>query len=71
MTDIKNGELNFASCFEEVILNAVSEYKYPVAFNFPTGHENPNLAWIQGGTASLKVKATEASLKFLSVKSNI
>jgi muramoyltetrapeptide carboxypeptidase len=71
MTDIKNGELNFASCFEEVILNAVSEYTYPVAFNFPTGHENPNLAWIQGGTASLKVAATEASLKFLFVKSSI
>lgn len=65
MTDIKNGELNFASRFEDVISEAVSEYKYPVAFNFPTGHENPNLAWVQGGTASLRVTKTESSLRFV------
>lgn len=64
MTDIKNGELNFASRFEEVILDAVSAYHYPVGFNFPTGHENPNLAWVQGGEATLTVNKTNASLRF-------
>lgn len=70
MTDIKNGELTFASSVEEIILNAASDYKYPVAFNFPTGHENPNLAWIQGGTATLNVSKDGSSLKFLPLKSS-
>lgn len=68
MTDIKNGELNFASRFEDVILEAVSEYNYPVAFNFPTGHENPNLAWVQGGEAILSVTKTDASLRFTGIQ---
>jgi muramoyltetrapeptide carboxypeptidase len=71
MTDIKNGELTFASRFEDVILDAVSDYSYPVAFSFPTGHENPNFAWIQGGSASLRVTTEGTSLKFNSIKSSI
>ena len=70
MTDIKNGELIFANRFEEVILNAVSEFDFPVGFNFPTGHENPNLAWIQGGTAVLQVSKSGSTLKFASIRSN-
>lgn len=70
MTDIKNGELTFANRFEEVVLNAVSEYGFPVGFNFPTGHENPNIAWVQGGTASFEVNRSGASLTFASFRSN-
>jgi muramoyltetrapeptide carboxypeptidase len=70
MTDIKNGELTFAGSVEEIILNAVSDYNYPVAFKFPTGHENPNLAWPQGGTATLSVSNNGALLKFLPLRSN-
>jgi muramoyltetrapeptide carboxypeptidase len=71
MTDIKNGELTFANSVEEIILNAVCDYRYPVAFNFPTGHENPNLAWPQGGAATLRVSAEGASLKFFPIRSGI
>lgn len=71
MTDVKNGELTFATRVEEVILNAVSDYNFPVAFNFPTGHENPNLAWVQGGHAILTVAQTSSHLKFSPVKSSI
>ena len=70
MTDIKNGELIFAKRFEDLISDAVSKYDFPVAFNFPTGHENPNLAWIQGGTASLSVNQSGSTLKFAPVRSN-
>lgn len=68
MTDLKNGELTFASSVEEIISGAVAEYNYPVAFNFPTGHENPNLAWVQGGTAALQVTGGGSSLKFRAVR---
>jgi muramoyltetrapeptide carboxypeptidase len=70
MTDIKNGELTFATSFEAVILDAVAEYNYPVGFKFPTGHENPNLAWIQGGTAQLSVTRESGILKFAPIKAN-
>ena len=71
MTDIKNGELTFANRFEDVVLDAVSEYDFPVAFNFPTGHENPNLAWVQGGRGSFEVNKSGASLTFASSRSSI
>ncbi|HEY0739829.1 MAG TPA: LD-carboxypeptidase [Chryseosolibacter sp.] len=69
MTDVKNGELTFASRVEEVVLNAVAEYHFPVAFNFPTGHENPNLAWVQGGHATLSVSADSSELRFSPTRS--
>lgn len=70
MTEIKNGELTFSNSIEELILDSVKEYNFPVAFNFPTGHENPNLAWIHGGKAKLTV-TDSASLIFDAVTQNI
>jgi muramoyltetrapeptide carboxypeptidase len=55
MTDIKESELPFGESVEKIILNAVEEYDYPVAFRFPFGHENPNIAWRHGEIAKLKV----------------
>jgi muramoyltetrapeptide carboxypeptidase len=64
MSDIKDSALSFGEKIEEIILNAISEKNIPVAFNFPTGHENPNLAWIQGGYALFKVDNNGVSLSF-------
>jgi muramoyltetrapeptide carboxypeptidase len=55
MTDIKDPELPFGETIEEIILDAVSEYNYPVVFKFPSGHELPNFSWIHGGYADLSV----------------
>lgn len=55
LTDITDTELSFGETAQAIILNAVSEYQFPVAFNFPTGHENPNLAWRHGHLARLDV----------------
>jgi muramoyltetrapeptide carboxypeptidase len=48
MTDIKDTELKFGQTIEQIVLNAVADHTYPVVFSFPSGHENPNLAWIHG-----------------------
>jgi muramoyltetrapeptide carboxypeptidase len=64
MTDIKDSDLSFGESAEEIILNAVREYRYPVAFNFPSGHENPNLAWIHGGLATLEISPSGSALDF-------
>lgn len=62
MTEMKNSELPFGENVEQLILNAVSDYQYPVAFGFPTGHQNPNLAWIHGDTVTLNVSSGGSAL---------
>jgi muramoyltetrapeptide carboxypeptidase len=64
LTDIKDSELSFGETVEEIILNHTQHYNYPVAFGFPTGHENPNLAWLHGGMAELNVRNGEGTLSF-------
>jgi muramoyltetrapeptide carboxypeptidase len=64
MTDIKDSDLEFGESFQEIVLNAVREFSYPVAFQFPSGHENPNLAWIHGGFATLNATTSKTSLEF-------
>lgn len=53
MTDINDADGSFGQTVEEIFLDKVKEYKYPVAFNFSIGHEAPNLAWRHGATGTL------------------
>lgn len=64
MTDIKDSELSFGETVEEIILHHTQPYNYPIAFGFPTGHENPNLAWLHGGIAELNVHNGQGTLFF-------
>jgi muramoyltetrapeptide carboxypeptidase len=64
MTDIKEGELPFGEGVEQLVLQHTKDFNYPVAFNFPTGHDNPNLSWIEGAHAKLVVTASQATLSF-------
>ncbi len=64
MTDMKDSDLTYGEVFNEIIIKAVSDYDFPVAFNFPSGHADPNRAWIHGGHATLQVSATSTRLSF-------
>ena len=48
----------------EIILAAVSEYDYPVCFNFPAGHVDYNLSFILGEQVELVVEADGARLNY-------
>lgn len=50
---------------EEIIMEIVNEYNYPVCFNFPVGHIDDNRSLIVGKTARLSVDQKKVSLKFL------
>lgn len=63
MTDIKESELPFNESIEQIVLRVVKDYNYPVAFNFPSGHENPNLAWIHGEYYELNVDSSVVHLR--------
>ncbi len=69
MTDIKNSELAFGETVYQIILHAVRDYNYPVAFSFPSGHRNPNLAWIHGGIADLDVSVNKVVLSYANIYS--
>jgi muramoyltetrapeptide carboxypeptidase len=64
MTDIKDSDLKFGETVEQIILNATRDYSYPIAFRFPSGHENPNHAWIHGAEATLQVESNSVSLTY-------
>ena len=61
-TELKQSELPFNEGYKEIILNAAMEYDYPVAFGFPSGHDNPNQAWVQGMDVALNVNDTFSTL---------
>lgn len=55
MTDMKDNAVPFGKTAEEIILDAVQEYNYPVCFNFPAGHVDRNLALYFGKNVKLHV----------------
>lgn len=67
MTDIKNSEMDFGETVQQIVMHAVRDYGYPVAFSFPSGHRNPNYAWIHGGPATLEVTVNEVRLTYPNV----
>lgn len=64
MTDIKNSDLDFGETIHDIILHAVRDYNFPVAFSFPSGHHEPNHAWIEGGKAILDVTLINVVLRY-------
>jgi len=63
-TEMKDNAIPFGKTVEQLILDAVKEYNYPVCFNFPAGHIDRNLALYFGKPVSLKVNTTNCSLNF-------
>ncbi|MBL7918020.1 MAG: LD-carboxypeptidase, partial [Bacteroidia bacterium] len=65
MSDMKDNKIPFGKTSEQIILEAVSEYKYPVCFNFPAGHIDRNLAIVLGKEASLNITKTKVEFNYL------
>jgi muramoyltetrapeptide carboxypeptidase len=64
MSDMKDNAIPFGKTAEEIILDAVKDYNYPVCFDFPAGHIDRNLAMYFGREVELTVNDT-ATLKFV------
>lgn len=61
-SDMKEAALPFDKNTEEIIFEAVKEYKFPVYFNFPAGHVNDNRALIFGKEVKMEVNDKGLSL---------
>lgn len=55
MTKMHDNEIPFGKNAEEIILETVKKYNYPVCFNFPAGHIKNNLSLPLGIKAKLTV----------------
>lgn len=65
MSDMKDNAIPFGKNAEEIILDAVAEYDYPVCFGFPAGHIKENYAFYLGKKAKLTVNKTNVSFTYL------
>lgn len=65
MTDMHDNNIAFGKNAYEIIHDAVSEYDYPVLFDFPVGHQDKNLALVLGLKARLVVNIDGGTLSYL------
>ncbi|MCU0459129.1 MAG: LD-carboxypeptidase [Bacteroidales bacterium] len=65
MEKITEGEHVFNQTVEEVVMNVVGGYGYPVLFNFPAGHIPDNRAVYLGRSAGIRQSGREAVLTWL------
>lgn len=64
MTEMHDNIIPFGKTAEEIVWDAVKEYKYPVCFNFPAGHIDDNRALVMGREIELIVDPKEVKLHF-------
>lgn len=64
LTNMEDSTPTFGSTTEEIILDAVKDYTYPVCFNFPAGHISNNQPLILGRNTTLTVDTKGVQLQF-------
>lgn len=65
MNKIEDSKIPWGKNVEETISGIVSDYNYPVLFNFPAGHISDNRAIYIGKQATIKVTGNKAVLRFV------
>ncbi|SOE19829.1 muramoyltetrapeptide carboxypeptidase [Spirosomataceae bacterium TFI 002] len=63
-SDVRENDSPFGKTVEEIILSHVSDYSYPVCFDFPIGHEKINLAVKNGAIATLESNIKQSKLTY-------
>ena len=64
MNEMVDGKTPWGKTAEETIAGIVSEFDYPVFFNFPAGHIADNRAFLIGAQARIAIKGRKAILSF-------
>ena len=63
MTDMNDNDIPFGKTAEEIILDAVKPFNFPVCFGFPAGHIDDNRPLIMGAEIMMEV-GEKVSIKF-------
>jgi len=64
MIDMKDNTIPFGKTPQQIILDAIKEYNYPVVFNFPSGHHTQNYPLKLGATIQLSVTESQCKIIF-------
>ncbi|MDG1714289.1 LD-carboxypeptidase [Lacinutrix sp.] len=64
MSRMRKNTTLWGTSIEQLIIDALSEYNFPIAFNMPAGHEDKNLAMTLGMTVKLKVEGDKSLIFF-------
>lgn len=64
-TELKDSNPSFGQKFEEIIIDKVKEYNYPVAFSCPSGHIEDNHALVLGRKINLQVDTNNVKLTYI------
>jgi muramoyltetrapeptide carboxypeptidase len=63
-TELKDNDIPFGQTAEQIIMDHVKEFDFPVCFDFPAGHIPDNRALIFGRMSSLKVDGQQVHLSY-------
>ena len=64
MSKLRKNTTPWGTSIEQLILDALSDYNFPIAFNMPAGHEKDNRAMILGRTIQLVVEREQSTIVF-------
>jgi muramoyltetrapeptide carboxypeptidase len=64
LSNVKRNTTSWGQSTEQLILDIVAEYNFPVVFGFPAGHEANNQALILGRNITLTVEKQTTKLSF-------
>ena len=64
ISDIKKNTTDFGMSINELILDVLDEYDFPILFDFPAGHEKTNYPIILGRKVILDVSKSESKVTF-------
>ncbi len=63
-TEMKDNDIPFGETAEQIIMDHVKEFDFPVCFNFPAGHIADNRALIFGRTVNMLVEENNVRLTY-------
>lgn len=64
-TELKDSDPAFGQRFEDIIMDKVKEFDYPVAFGCPAGHIDDNRALIFGKEIELHITKSKSTIKYI------
>lgn len=64
MSKMRKNTTLWGTSVEQLVLDALADYNFPIAFNMPAGHEQDNRALVLGKVVQLNVEKTQATITF-------
>ncbi|WP_299120873.1 LD-carboxypeptidase [uncultured Winogradskyella sp.] len=64
MSKLRKNTTLWGTSVEQLVLDALKDYDFPIAFNMPAGHEKDNRALVLGRTVDLNVRKNKSFVEF-------